>query len=833
MTLHGFLGSFGRDLRRSLRGLRRARTFAAASVVTLALGIGTTTAIFSVVDAVLIKPLSYPESDRLVSLGHRAPGIGSEQFSISPGMYLTYRDENRTFEQLGIYGTGGFSVTGAGDPEQARGAAVTYGLLEAIGVRPMLGRLFTPDDAARADAPEEAILTYAYWQRKFGGDEAIIGRVVDVDGAPNVVVGVMPAGFDFLDVTPEVELIRPMRFDPSRTTHGGFNFRGVARLEPGVTLEQASADVERMLPVWLDAWPTAPGQPSRDAMANWRVAPALVPLKTDIVGNVATTLWTLLGTIGGVLLIACANIANLTLVRCDARRHEFAVRGALGAGRARIAREILLESVVLGVAGGALGLLLAAAALSALRTLDPSTLPRLHEIGVDVRVLAFTIAASLGASVLFGSLPALKQGSLAGATMAGGGRGMTATRERHATRRTLVVVQVALALVLIVSAGLMIRTFYALRDVDPGFTAPESIQIARISITNAVTRDPAEITALQRAILDRIAATPGVVSAAYASAAPMEPGRMNTSIAFIDGREYDATETPAPVRFKFVSPGYFGTMGTRLVAGRDMTWTDIDNGGHVAVVSHAYAKREWGDAAAALGKRIRENRTREQSHEIIGVVQDVHEDWLQQEPPATVYWPARSDGFYGNARFAFPAIAYVVRSERAGTASLVDEIRRAVWASNANLPVFLIRTMQEVYGYSLARTSLTLVMLGFAGAMALGLGVVGIYGVIAYVVSQRAREIGIRLALGAQPADVKRMFVVDGLTLAALGAAGGLAAAIWLTRWIASLLYGIGPLDPPTYAAGLGVILAAALLASYVPARRAARIDPMETLRAE
>jgi predicted permease len=313
----------------------------------------------------------------------------------------------------------------------------------------------------------------------------------------------------------------------------------------------------------------------------------------------------------------------------------------------------------------------------------------------------------------------------------------------------------------------------------------------------------------------------------------MEPGRANSNLAYVVGRTYDAAETPPPVRFKWVSPGYFATMGTRLVAGRDITWADIDNGGHVALVSHAYATRIWGDPAAALGQRIRENQTREQSQEIIGVVQDVHEDDLNREPPMTVYWPVRIDGFFGTPEFAFPAIAYVVRSDRAGTASLVEEIRRAVWASNSNLPVFLIRTMAEVYGYSLARTSLTLVMLGLAGAMALGLGIVGIYGVIAYVVSQRAREIGIRLALGAQPADVKRMFVVDGLVLAAVGAVGGLVAAIVLTRWIASLLYGIGPLDPPTYVGGLLVILAASLLASYVPARRAARIDPMETLRAE
>ena len=533
------------------------------------------------------------------------------------------------------------------------------------------------------------------------------------------------------------------------------------------------------------------------------------------------------------MLIACANIANLTLVRCDARRHEFAIRASLGARPGRIARELLIESLVLGAAGGGLGLLLAFVGLEALVALGPSTLPRLHEVAVDTRALAFAIAASVAASFLFGSIPAIKHARLAGSAFGGGGRGMTATRERHATRHTLVVVQVALALVLVVSSGLMIRTFLALRDVDPGFTAPEQIQVARISITNLVTTEPERVTRIQRDILDGIAAVPGVVSAAFASAAPLEANRVNSNFAYVEGRPYESGETPPPVRFKFVSPGYFRTMGTRLLGGRDVTWTDIDNGGHVALVSESFARREWGDAAAALGKRIRQNNTSENWHEVIGIVQNVQEDALNQEPPVTVYWPVRIEGFFGAPQFAFPAVAYVVRSERAGTESLLAEIRQAIWSVNANLPVFLTRTMDSLYAESLARTTFTLVILGLAGAMALALGIVGIYGVIAYVVSQRAREIGIRVALGAQAADVKRMFVRQGLVLATIGAAAGLVAAVGLTRWIASLLYGIGPLDPPTYGIGLGLILAAAMLASYLPARRAASIDPVETLKGE
>jgi predicted permease len=836
----GLADSVGRDLRHSFRNLLRRPTFTLAAVLTLALGIGANTAVFSVVNAVLLKPLSYPQSNQLVSLQHVAPGLNSGALGLWADLFFTYRDENRTFEDLGFFTDGGTTVTGVGDPEQARTRFASDGVLRALGVQPMLGRWFSEADHAPQGAGPVAlgdtvILTHAYWQRKFGGDPGVIGRSMSIDSVPTEIVGVMPAGFRFLNMTPEAELILPLQFDRSRLALAGFGpYQGIGRLKPGVTLADAKADAARMLPIWLDAWPAAPGGAQREAVANWRVAPAFRSLKDTIVGNIASTLWVLMGTIGAVFAISCANVANLMLVRADARRQEFAVRSALGAGRGRIAKELLVESTVLGALGGAAGLVLAFVGLRLLVAFGPTSLPRLQEISIDPSVLAFVIVASLVSSLLLGSIPAFKHAAQNAAPLAAA-RGATASRERHRARNALVVAQVALALVLIVCSGLMFRTFSALRDVDPGVSLPEAVQIARISITPAISTDPERVTQIQRQILDGIAAIPGVEAASFGFGAPMETGRTPPGALYVEGERYEAGATAPTRRFQHVAPGYFATVGTQMVAGRDITWPDIDAGGKVVVISEGLARELWGEPAAALGKRVRESRPDAPGiwRDVIGVVRDVHEDGVSLDAPRLVYWPVLKDSFFGQPKFATPAIAYVVRSERAGTASLAAEINQAVWGVNADLPVFLVRTVQDLYAGFLAQTSFTLVMLAIAAAMALGLGVVGIYGVMAYVVSQRTREIGIRLALGAQPAALQRMFVLGALARVAIGVVVGLVAAFALTRLMSSLLYGIGPLDAPTYLAALGVLLAAAAFASYVPARRAASIDPVETLKAE
>jgi putative ABC transport system permease protein len=837
MNTIGLLDSLGRDLRYALRGMRRNPTFTVAVVLTLALGLGANTAIFAVVDGVLVKPLPYPNPQELVSLKHVAPGIQVDDFLMSPTQYFTYREEGRVFQELGVWLAGGTTITGNGDPEQARMVAVTHGVLQALGIQPAIGRIFTEADITTGAPGLEVgggavILTYGYWQRRFGGDLSVIGRQLTVDSRPAEIVGVMPEGFRFLDMKPQAEVILPIRINRNSVALDGFGLRGLARLKPGVTVAEANTDIARMLPIWLNAWPIPPGTLGRQAIESWRITPAPQPLKDEVVGSVGEMLWVLMGTIGIVLLIACANVANLMLVRFDGRRQEFAVRTALGATRGQIAQGVLIEGLVLALAGGALGVVLAHAGLKVLLATAPDTLPRLGEISLDPRVVAFAVVISFASSLLFAAIPAFTHKSPIGSAA----RGASASRERQRTRNTLVVVQVALALVLLISSGLMIRTFLALQRVDPGFADAATLQTARVWIPPQQVPDPERFTRIQHEILDKIASLPGVRAAGFASSVPMEPNRAALSGIWVEGHTHADGSTPPARRIKFVSPGYFGAIGTRLVAGRDITWNDIYGRARVAVISENFAREMWGSAATALGQRIwppAPSTAPPVWREIVGVVQDVHEDALDQPAPTMVYWPVMMDNFIRAPLYGTRAINLVIRSDQAGAETLMSPVRNAVWSVNSNMPVFLVRTLKDLYDESMARTSFALVILAIAGAMALGLGLIGIYGVLSYVVSRRAREIGIRLALGAEPAALKRMFVRYGLALTGIGIAVGLAAAAGLTRLMSSLLFGISPLDPATYAAVLVVLTVAAVLASYVPARRAAMVNPMTTLAEE
>ncbi|HEX7079524.1 MAG TPA: ABC transporter permease [Gammaproteobacteria bacterium] len=835
MNITAFFDSVGRDLRYALRGLSRRPAFTFAALLTLALGIGATVAIFSVVYSVLIKPLPYPNAGELVRIRHSAPGINVDDLAASSTMYLTYRDENRTFADIGMWQEDSATLSGRGAPERVRALRVSHGTLQALGVQPMLGRWFTEaEHGPAAEGPAPVILSYGFWQRRFGGDEAAVGRELSVDSQPAQVVGIMPRDFRFLDMTPQPDVILAVRLDPARQVIGSFGFQMLARLEPGVTPAEARADVERMLPIWRDAWPIMSGAAlTRQAISSMRITPSVRSLKEDLVGDVASMLWVLMGAIGAVLLVACANIANLMLVRADARRQELAVRAALGAVPGRIARELLVESLVVGAAGSLVGLGLAYVGLRVLVAIGPSDLPRLQEISIHAPVLAFTVAVSLASTLLFGSVTALKHALHVDAPLVGEARGSSASRKRTTTRSALVVVQVALALVLVVSAALMMRTFQALRDVDPGFSDPATIQTARIWIPEDLFPDPEQYTRMQREILDKIAAIPGVDSVAFASLLPMEAQQQNGPPVVVEGRTLPAGETPVTRRYKFVSPGYFETMGTRTVARRGVTWSDIEAGGRVALISEDFAREIAEEPAGALGSRIRPPFGADAWREVIGVVQSVHEDGLYEEAPSSVYWPALAEQLGNRAVTGTPAVTFAIRSERAGTASLVEEVRQAIQSVSGSIPMAFEGTMQTFYAGSLARTSFTLVMLAIAGSMALALGVVGIYGVIAYVVAERTREIGIRSALGAEPRQLERMFQLHGLALTGAGAAAGLVAALALGRVMSSLLFGVGATDPAAYLAALGVIVAAAALASYMPARRAATIDPMATLKAE
>jgi putative ABC transport system permease protein len=823
-----------KDTRYVLRRLGRAPLFTAVALVTLALGIGATTAIFSVVEGVLIKPLPYPQADSLVGVWHTAPGLGGfgDAINCSPSMYFTYREESRTFQDFGLYHDSGATVTGLAEPDVVPTLSVTYGTLQALGVRPKIGRWFSEADDMPG-AHETVILTYGYWQRRFGGDASVVGRTLTIDQLPRTVIGVMPAGFDFRN---NPDLILPERLDRNTLFLGQFSYQGIARLKPGVTLQQANDDQARMLAIWLKAWPTPPGY-ARAMFQNARFGPKLQPFKQDVVGNVGTVLWVLMGTIGLVLLIACANVANLLLVRAESRQHEMAIRAALGAGWKAIAREMLLESAVLGLLGGGLGLGLAYGGLRILVTKGPETLPRLSEIGLDPLVLGFALIASLLAGLLFGLIPVLKYAAPHAATsvttaLRGVGRSFSQGRERHRTRNTLVVGQVALALMLLVGAGLMIRTFQALRSVDPGFTRPGEIQLLRILIYPGQVKEPEQVMRMQNAMLDKLAAIPGVTSVALAGDAPLE-GFGERNPIYADDRTYGAGEIPPMRVFRSVSPGFFKTAGTPLIAGRDFTWTDLYEKRRVAIVSQNLAREMWGGTSAALGKRIRSGYNNDPWREVVGVTGDVYDVGPQAKPPAFAYWPALKDHFGDDAVSATRSAVFLVRTKRAATESFLTEARRAIWSVDAELPVFRVRTLKDLYDQSMARTSFTLVMLAIAGGMALVLGIVGIYGVIAYAVSQRTREIGIRVALGVQASELRQMFVREGLLLAGIGAGLGMIVAAGLTRLMSALLFGITPLDPLTYAVVPVFLLAAAALASYVPARRATIVNPVEALRSE
>jgi len=829
--------SIASEFRRTVRRLLRHRAFTTAAVLTLALGIGATTAIFGVVYGVLIKPLPYPNADRLVSVRHAAPGSPAPVQGFSESQYVTYREASRAFEAMGLWSDSGRALTGLGDPEQVRVLTVTHGTLQALGVQPALGRWFVDaEHSPGAGAPASVIVSYAFWQRHFGGDESVLGRTLALDGRSYEIVGIMPQGFKFLDLKPQPDVIDAMRIGateirrcaecaPSPLGLGFLNYGGLARLKDRVTLAEATADVARMLPIWLDAWPARPDQ--REAIGNWRLAPLLTPLKDEVVGGVADMLWLLMATVGAVLLIACANIANLLLARADARRHELAIRAALGAGRGRIAGELFRESFVLGALGGAVGLALAYAGLQLLAAFAPPNLPRVEDIGVGPAVLAFAVAASLVSSLLFGAIPAVKHALRNDSLLGVAARGASASRERNRTRGALIVVQVAFALVLLVGSGLMIRTFLALTAVDPGFRQPETVQLARIWIPPALF-DAERGTVVYREILERIAALPGVSAAGYGCSVPgggPALGGPRGIPIFVEDRldpQSLTVITEAP------SPGCFEALGTRFVAGRDLTWADVDGGRPVTLVSENLARAVWGEPLAALDKRIRTNASGPWL-EIVGVTQDLYYS-LYQPAPRSMHQPIV---LVRGVRDVLLGTNYVIRSDRAGTESLANEIRQAVWASNPGLTVYEVRTLQDRYSDSLARTSFMLVLLAIAGLMALFLSVVGIYGVISYIVSQRTREIGIRLALGAQQQAVKRMFVRHALAVAGIGIALGVGGAVTFSRSLASLLFDVRPLDLPTYVAVLVILLAAVFLAAYLPARRAANLDPVETLRAE
>jgi predicted permease len=824
MSTADHLSPFLHGFRHTLRSLANRPSFTAPVLVSLSLAIAATVLAFSVVDNVLLKPLPYPDQDALVDVAHAAPAAGLEELGASPAIYFTYREHNESFIAIGLWDSDDSpaTVTGGGDPESVTSVGVTHEVLTVLGASALRGRVFAAADDERGGTPT-VILSHGYWQRRFGGAD-VIGQTLTVQGVAREVIGVLPPTFRFFDY--QADLLYPLQPQRADAAFGSFDGRAVARLRDGVTLDEASSDVRRMIPILQSEFP-----PARPDFASSGFAPNLRSLKDSVIGNLGDTLWVLFGTTALLLLVACASVVSLVLLRNDSRRHEIAIRMALGASDRRVGALVSAEGIVLALVAGVIGIAFAAAALPLLLSKSADVLPGVMTIGIDFRVALFT----LGMSVLAGlalTAPAsrLLRGSFGGALHLGAGS-MTEGRDRHRVRQVIVVIQVALAMLLLVGSGLMWRTFVALRDVPPGFDDPGTVQTFRLTLpaVSVGNADAEQTVRAHRAILDRVSAVNGVQSAALAAfddGLPLDGDGRSASV------EVELRDRPAgsgPVReIQLVSPGFFETLGTPLVMGRTFDWNDVFQRAPVAVISENMAIEEWGSAAAALGRRVRVNPATPWV-EVVGVMQTVYHDGLDRPAPGTVTLPLQVGNF-------LPPVAtatFVVRSNRVGTSGFVRELEQAVWTVQPAVSLLSVQTLGELYLRSLARTSLTLQLVGAMATIAMLLGVVGVYGSISYAVVQRRREIGIRRALGAPDASLRRRFLKQALALAGSGVLIGLGAAAVLSQALTSLLYGVSPLDPLTYAVVAAGLIAAAAVASYVPARRAAAVDPVEVLRAD
>ncbi len=800
--------------------------FTLVALATLAVGIGANVAIFTVVNAVVLRPLPVPDSERLVMLRHAAPGLSQlDELPMSDALHFLYADESRTLEEVAAYRDGQVSFTGPDDPQRVQATFVTASFFDVMRTSPQLGRAFTPEDDRPGAAPV-VVLGDGLWRTRFGADPGVVDAVVDLDGASVEVVGVMPAGFGFS--RPRAELWRPLALDRAAAQLGAFGMSGVARIADGSTLEQVRAELGAMISNLAEL---LPNQPAAPVLIGAGLAPIVDLAREVVVGDIEATLWILLGAVGFLLLIACANVANLFLVRAEARHGEVAVRSALGEGRGQLVGSVFLESVVLGLAGGLASLPLALLAVRLVVNFAPRALPRLDEISVDARVLLFGLAASVVAGLLFGVLPAWRTTAAAavGNTTAGS-RGATAGRERQLARRGLVVVQIALALTLLVGSGLAVRSFQRLAGVDPGFDPVDALTFG-LSLPPRDYATPESRLAFHRRVVDRLRALPGVVEAAAGTTVPLG-GEVTGSGHAVEGRPVNVEQGDLPPVFmwKRVSPAWFDAMGIELVEGRVFDALDGERGAPVVVVSQSVARAQW-PGESALGKGIRQGVPPPDGEDwtrVVGVVDDVHEIALHQDPPAMVYYPVPE---FTPGVGVPDAMRYVVRAPN--VAALAGAARDAVRELDRSLPITDVDTLETLVGRARGERAFVMVLLVIAAALALLLGSIGLYGVVSYVVAQRGREIAIRMAVGAQVTDVRRLVLVDAGGMALLGVALGVASAVVLTRRLQALLFETAPLDPVVFGAVSGLLAAICLLASWAPARRAARIDPMTVLRAE
>lgn len=836
----GWMEAIPQQLRRGARRLVRAPVFSITAALTIALGIGATTAVFSLVNGVLLRPLPFAQPDRLVDISHSMVLQGISHVDQSDGTYLYYRRANHVFTDVGAYraadvnlsAVGMADATSARRMEAARASASLFGVL---GVAPLRGRAFRADEDLPGAQPV-AIIGERLWKEQFASDPGIVGRGIVIDGVVHQVVGVMPRSFAFPDE--ETALWVPIGMDPANTKTAAFDYRAVGRLRPGVTLQAATADLARLLPEVPGAFP---GRLTAGAITLTHMEPVVRPLRDVMLGGVGQALWVILGAAALLLLIACANVANLFLVRAEERQHELVIRRALGGGRSVIVAEFFSEGLILALLGGVLGVALAEAGLRALRSMPSGiAIPRLAGVGLDGGVLAVAAGATLLTAFVMSVVPALRSyGSGTASVLAQTARGATAGRSRHRARRTFVVVQVALALVLITGAGLMVRSFQALRSVKPGFETARSYTF-RVQLPNAGFPTTGSVVGFVTRALDELGRLPGVQATGVITKVPLEDEARQDTAVFIEGNAPAGgmgQAMPDIHQVAYTTAGSFGALGVPVIEGRSFDVPDASRAPLQAIVTRAFARRYWGDEPA-VGRRVR-FATVGPWFTVIGVTGDVHGTRLDEPPDETVYLPlvvapgpAMANGGADSTRWSPRELAFVVRSSTAPH-DVTLPVERTLRTLAPAVPVYDVRSMAEVVDRSTARTSFTMGLLEIASLAALLIGAVGLYGVVSYMVSLREREIAVRMALGAQPGALRRRVLGQAMAVAVAGIVVGLGAALLATRVITTLLFNVAPNDTGTLLGAAVLMVAVALAASWIPARRAAAIDPATTLRAD
>jgi predicted permease len=821
-------------LNHSWRSLRRAPGFAAAVVLTLTIGIGSAAAIFAVVNAVLLRPLPYGHPDRLVGAWHDMPALSLHHGDQTTGTYFTYRRLATSIDGIAMYDAGSISVTdpdGQADPERIAAAWTTANLFPVLEVSPLLGRTYTEaEDAPKAEG-RVVVIGEALWRSRFGGARDVLGRKLVVSGRDYDIIGVMPTSFRFPN--PDVRLWLPMNADPNDLDQGGFNHEAVARLKPGVSVDAAQRDFASVLPRVAELYPTfARGMSTKMVMDQAKPTPLLVPLKDDMVGDISRTLWMVAATAILVLVVTCANVANLLLVRADGRHRELSVRAALGAGQRRILVHFFAESGILAAISAAFGLLVATVAIRLLVRAGPAEIPRLSEIGVDGAVVAFTVVVAFVVALACSAAPALRflRADVLGG-LRDGGRGGTVGGSRQRTRSALVAAQVAVALVVLAMSGLLIRSFARLNAVRPGFRA-DGVATMWISLTTQRYPKDEDVVRFYSELMRRASQLPGIQSAGLTSRVPLLMDGMNQNPFYVEGDPSNANRIPPLNIYVTADSGYFRTMGIPLIAGRMFaTITQQQQHPEEAIISQELARFFFHDSTgqAAIGKRFRVVPNG-MLHTVIGVVGSVRDSALTAGPVRSVYFPeAESREMVAQLRRTLAITARTSGDAAVATRAIQGLVREM----DPTMPTFGVRSMASVVKSSTARLSFTMIVLGAAAAVTLVLGVIGLYGVIAYAVTLRTRELGVRIALGAQPSAVAGMVAKQGLLLTGIGVAAGLAVVVGGARFVRSLLFEVAPTDAVTLIGASAVLLAFAFVASWIPARRAARVDPTEALRAD